>query len=209
MFPTTALEALAAVGVPGYFDTEEGLLIAHPADVSQERALSGEHVVLTPPDSMVPGWSAIAYEPDGTPDFADITVYDVPEDDITRCAQAVAQWFTDPRPSAGAVLLAALTQYGITSYDDHNGMTYAISMDPAAPAAGIRIRPHLSIGDRNGSVEHVPAAHTGWSLFAHGEDGEPVGDPLFVSGDGGLVDCDADSVAAAEVIADYLNRSAR
>ncbi|WP_208874745.1 hypothetical protein [Streptomyces sp. PBH53] len=199
MFTTTVLEALAAVSVPGYFDEDEGIVIAHPADVPQNKAKRGEHVVVFPHR----GYYVTAWEPDGTPDFTQIaTVYE--GNDVNLCARAVAQWFTTPRPSAGAVLLAALAQWGITAHSDDVGMSYAIPVDPSTRAKDVRNRPHLSVGDRNPSVEHVPAAHTGWTVFVHDENGEPVGDPVFISGDGGPVDCDADSAAAAEAIADYL-----
>ncbi|MFJ9416646.1 hypothetical protein ACIRPT_20990 [Streptomyces sp. NPDC101227] len=206
MFTTAiALEALAAVGVPAYFDEEEGLLVAHPADVPQRKALSGEHVVLSPLDLTGRGYRAAAWVPDGAPDFAETaTVYETPGSDAAQCARAVAEWFTTPRPNAGAVLLAALAEWGITAHSDDVGMSYAIPLDPATPAADVRDRPHLSVGDRNPSVGHVPAAHTGWTVFLHDEFGEPVGDPLFISGYSGPVDCATDSAAAAEAITDYL-----
>ncbi|WP_406153029.1 hypothetical protein OG217_05075 [Streptomyces sp. NBC_01023] len=210
MFTATMLEALAAADVPAYYDDEEGLLIAHSADVPQSRAPLGEHVVIQPLNRDGSGYYAVAWEPDGLPDYTEVaTVYETPGSDVDLCARAVAEWFTTPRPSAGSVLLAALIDWGITVHTDDVGMSYAIPLDPTTPAADSRNRPHLSVGDRAPSVEHVPAAHTGWTLFIHDQDGVPNGDPLFISGDRGPVDCRADSVAVAEAIADFLTLSAR
>ncbi|MFE3139705.1 hypothetical protein [Streptomyces scopuliridis] len=204
MFTTTVLEALAAAKIPAYVDEVMPYVVAHPVDVPQDEAESGEHVIVTTLDGATPIYRAEAWVPDRAPYFAPVgTVYEAPGDDPAQCARAVAEWFTTPRPSAGAVLLAALAEWGITTHSDI-GMSYAVPLDPTTPAADICNRPHLSVGDRNPSVEHVPAAHTGWTLFLHAENGEPVGDPLFISGDGGPVDCDADSAAVAEAIADFL-----
>lgn len=210
MFNATVIEALAAANVPAYYDEDEGLLVAHSADVPQGRAILGEHVVIQPRERDGGGYYAVAWEPDGLPDYTEIaTVYETPGADVNLCARAVAEWFTTPRPSAGAVLLAALAEWGITTHSDHIGMSYAVPLDPTTPAADIYNRPHLSVGDRNPSVEHVPAAHTGWTVFVHDANGEPIGDPMFISGDGGPVDCGADSAAVAEAIADFLTRPSR
>ncbi|MFE0058739.1 hypothetical protein [Streptomyces sp. NPDC059003] len=204
MFTATVLKALAAADVPAYFDEEEELLVAHRADVPQDRAKSGEHVVVTRRWNGS-GYYAVAWEPDGTADFMAIAdVYEMPGNDVNQCARAVAEWLTVPRPTAGNVLLAALAEWGITAHSDDVGMSYAIPVDQTTPAADARNRPHLSIADRNPSVDHVPAAHTGWTLFLHDENGEPIGDPLFISGDGGPVDCAADSAAVAQLIADMV-----
>ncbi|MER5301394.1 hypothetical protein ABT039_18230 [Streptomyces lasiicapitis] len=209
MFNTTVIEALAAADVPAYYDENEGLLIAHSADTPRERAILGEHVVIQPLDREGNGYCAVAWEPNGLSYYKEIaSVYETPGTDVNLCARAVAEWFTTPRPSAGDVLLAALAGWGITAHTDGIGMSYAIPVDPATPEADIRNRPHLSIGDRNPSIEHVPAAHTGWTLFLHDENGEPVSAPLYISGDGGPVSCDADSAAVAEVIADFLTSPA-
>ncbi|MFK0294282.1 hypothetical protein ACIQU6_27945 [Streptomyces sp. NPDC090442] len=209
MFNSTVLEALSGVGIPGYVDEEEGLLVAHPANVPQDRALYGEHVVVIPQNCDGSGYYAVAWGLDG-PGFEEVaTVYETPGDDVKQCAQAVAEWFTVPRPTAGGVFLAALAQWGVNGYSDDVGMTYVIPLDPATPATDVCNRPHLSVGDRYPSIDHVPAAHTGWTVFLHDECGAPVGDALFVSGDGGPVNCGADSKAAAEVIADYLTSPSR
>ncbi|WP_051819425.1 hypothetical protein [Streptomyces sp. NRRL S-920] len=209
MFNTTVIEALAAADVPAFYDEDQSLLIAHAADVPQDRAPLGEHVVIQPRDRDGGGYFAVAWEPDGLADYLEIAdVYETSGTDVDLCARAVAEWFTTPRPSAGGVLLVALAEWGITAHTDGIGMSYAIPVDPSTPEADIRNRPHLSVGDRNPSVEHVPAAHTGWTLFLHDENGEPVGDPLYISGDGGPVDCDRDSAAVAEAIADFLTSPA-
>ncbi|MEU2380310.1 hypothetical protein [Streptomyces misionensis] len=108
--------------------------------------------------------------------------------------------------TAGSVLRAALAERGVMAHTDAVGMSYAIPLDPATPACEIYIRAHLSVADRNTSIEHAPAAHTGWTVFLHDRDGVPVGDPLYIAGDGDeLIDCVAESAAAAAFIADWLN----
>ncbi|MEU1313344.1 hypothetical protein ABZ419_31235 [Streptomyces cinnamoneus] len=64
MFNTTVLEALADAGIPAYFDEDEGILIAHPTDVPQDQAKSGDHVMVTPRRDGT-GYYATAWEPDG------------------------------------------------------------------------------------------------------------------------------------------------
>lgn len=102
MFTATMLEALAAADVPAYYDDEEGLLIAHSADVPQSRAPLGEHVVIQPLNRDGSGYYAVAWEPDGLPDYTEVaTVYETPGSDVDLCARAVAEWFTTPvRPLA-------------------------------------------------------------------------------------------------------------
>ncbi|MGI5337750.1 hypothetical protein ACQEVS_10275 [Streptomyces sp. CA-181903] len=206
-FNATALDALTAAGTPAYLDQEEGFVIAHPADVPKEQATAGHHVTVAR-GPYGRGYCATAWESHGNTDFLEVaTVFE--GDDLTLCVRAVAEWFTTPRPTAGAMLLAALAQWDITAYGDGLGMSYAIPLDPATPASCVHHRPHLSVGDSAPSVEHVPASHTGWVVSLHDEDGSPVGDPLFNNDRRGLVDCAADSAAAAEVIADYFSRPTR
>jgi hypothetical protein len=66
---------------------------------------------------------------------------------------------------------------------------------------GRRTYGRLSIANRSGSVSHVPAAHTGWSILLHDERGEAVGGPVYIAGNGGLVDCAQDSATAAAFVA--------
>lgn len=214
MFTLTVLEALAAAGVPAYLD-EEGFVVAHPVDVPRDSALKGEHLLLCGVDGRPFGDTDLghrvtAWRPDPVWDFDEIdTVCEALRRDADQCARTAAEWFSTPRPSAGAVLRTALTTRGITAHSDHLGMSYAIPLNPTTATADIYTGPHLSIGDRNPSVDHMPSAHTGWTVFEHDANGEPIGAPLFISGDGGPVDCTADSTAAAEAIADFLTRSAR
>ncbi|MGW1275568.1 hypothetical protein ACWD4V_01235 [Streptomyces tsukubensis] len=209
MSRTVILEALATAGVAAYVD-DDGLLIAHPADVPRDKALCGEFIILATLDGSQDWYRAEAWVLYGGDFFEPIaTVFDMLIPAPVQCARAVAEWVTTPRPSAGAVLLAALAEWGITLPGEDAGSSYAVPLDPATPAKDVHNRPHLSVGDRDDSVEHVPAAHTGWSVFLHDEDGSPVGDPLFISGDGGPVDCHADSTAVAEFIADFLSRPTR
>ncbi|MFB6529875.1 hypothetical protein [Streptomyces sp. NPDC056399] len=210
MFNTIVAEALTAAGVPWFIEEGEDLLIAHRPGTTEDEAIHSEQVTVTRYNSGKPGYVAVAYEPDGLPDYAEIgIVFDAPRGDIHQCARAVAEWFAEPRPTAGGVLLAALAERGITAHSDDVGMSYAIPVDPATPAADVRNGLHLTVGDRNPSVEHVPAAHTGWTLFLHDQNGEPVGNPLFSSGDGETpVDCTADSSAVANIIASVVNHPA-
>ncbi|MCX4682339.1 hypothetical protein OG413_44970 [Streptomyces sp. NBC_01433] len=106
--------------------------------------------------------------------------------------------------TAGAMLLDALAAYDVRAHSDAIGMTYAVAFEPDTPSWRVRSSFHLSVGDRASSVEHAPAAHTGWTVFVHDDQGEPLGDPLYIAGDGDLVDCAADSAAAAMLMADYL-----
>ncbi|MEW1700782.1 hypothetical protein [Streptomyces sp. NPDC091278] len=133
------------------------------------------------------------------------------DDGAALVARAVTEWLAEFRPTAGTVLLAALATQGITAYSgDDFGMSYVIPLDPATPGPDVRNHLHLSIGDRNPSVEHVPAAHTGWTAFLYDEDGSPVGAPVFTSGDGTTpVDCAADSGAAARALAAFLANPTR
>lgn len=210
MFNTIVTEALTAAGVPCFIEEGEDLLIAHRPGTTEDEAVFAEQVAVTPYNSGKPGFLAMAYEPNGLPDYAEIgAVFDAPRGDVHQCARAVAEWFAEPRPTAGGVLLAALAERGITAHSDGVGMSYAMPVDPATPAADVRNKLHLSVGDRNPSVEHVPAAHTGWTLFLHDQNGEPVGNPLFISGDGETpVDCAADSAAVADIIASVVKRPA-
>jgi hypothetical protein len=122
-----------------------------------------------------------------------------------QCARAVAEWFSSPRPTAGALLLGALAEYGIRADSDDVGMSCAVAFDRETPSWNVRSSFHLSVGDRAPSVDHVPASHTGWTVFVHDDRGEPIGEPLYIAGGGGLVDCAADSATAAARIADYIS----
>ncbi|MER7223397.1 hypothetical protein [Streptomyces rubradiris] len=204
------LSALSDIGVPAFYDQGEMVVLAHPAGTSRNHVVTGEHVTITVlGDRTV---KATAWKP-GSPDYHPIAdVYESPAGETTlaqeaaQSAAAVAQWFTEPRPTAGGVLLAALAEHGITHVADHRGMSYAVPVDPDTQSADAYNGPHLSIADRSASVDHVPAAHTGWSIFTHDRNGEPVGDPIYIAGDGRVLDCHADSRAAAAFVAAYLAR---
>ncbi|MFI9052482.1 hypothetical protein [Streptomyces sp. NPDC053427] len=208
------LSALADAGVAAYLDPEDRVIYAHPTSVPQSKALDGMHVMIAIeeawfPSSDAPPMRASAWVPDGSPDFHELgTVYASIEarplaEEAARCAQAVADWLAGRL--AGFVLLAALAEYGITP-GDGLAITYSSHSDSyevLLPLPGDQYA-RLVVADRDGSVRHVPAAHTGWSVFLHDEHGEPLGDPVYIAGDGAFVDCAEDSAAAAAVIADYL-----
>lgn len=211
----TIMSALATAGVGAFWESEEGMLIAHPLTNVQDTALNGEHVMIEWSGVGIPAeerttLEATVWRPDGTGDFdRTATAYSTPDSralnvEAEQCARAVAQWFAEPRPTAGGMLLAALAEYGITTYDDHRGETYGIPVYQDTEPMHIRKGFHLSVGDRGSMVSHVPAAHTGWSVFVHNDEGEPIGDPLYISGDGGLTDCEEDSAAAAAAIAEFI-----
>ncbi|MER6232542.1 hypothetical protein ABT169_25905 [Streptomyces sp. NPDC001616] len=213
----TITSALTAAGVGAFWEPEDGMLIAHPLTTNPDNALNSEHI-LVEWSGAVPNASAgeratleaTVWAPDGTPDFTQLaTAYSTPDgrplgEEAAQCARAVAEWFAEPRLTAGGMLLAALAEYGITTYDEHLGMSYAVPVDQEAAPGHIHSSFHLSLGDREPMVAHVPSAHTGWTIFVHDDQGEPIGDPLYFAGDGGLVDCAKDSATAAAVIADYI-----
>ncbi|TLQ39207.1 hypothetical protein [Streptomyces marianii] len=104
------LDALRSADVAGFYDGEEGVVYAHPLHVAQDRALEEPHVMLqvfTAADGWPDGFSAVAFEPDGSGSFREVaTVFEshgVPGEQMVTCgATAVAEWFTDLRPPAGA-----------------------------------------------------------------------------------------------------------
>ncbi|MFE9137817.1 hypothetical protein [Streptomyces sp. NPDC007355] len=219
--PATVLSTLRAAGVGAYFDPEQRVVFAHSAAVAQDDALNGEHIMLRwsacnpgHPHQDRARFEATAWIPDGRPEFHELgTVYTTPMPrdlviEAEQCARAVTEWFSSPRPTAGALLLAALAEYGIRAESDDVGMSYAVAFDPETPSWNVRSGFHLSVGDRDPSVDHVPASHTGWTVCVHDDQGEPIGDPLYIAGSGGLVDCTSDSAAAAAVIAAAHERPA-
>ncbi|MFF0170257.1 hypothetical protein [Streptomyces prasinus] len=135
---------------------------------------------------------------------AERTLMTRPADQLAECVEAIAEWVTNPLPTAGSVLLAALAEYGVTAYPDGLGMSYTIPLDPNTPELEICNRPHLTVADRSPLTDHDPADHTGWMVWLHDENGEPVGDALYAAGDGDRVDCTAESAEAAGFIADWL-----
>ncbi|MFE1270594.1 DUF6884 domain-containing protein [Streptomyces sp. NPDC058758] len=111
-----------------------------------------------------------------------------------------------PVPAARARLLAALGEYGIvpgrelSCVYDTGSAHYQVPIPFTRGAVGF-----LSIVGRDGSVDHPAGEHTGWSMLLHDECGDPVGDPVHISGDGSTVlDCLADSAALAAVVADWI-----
>ncbi|MGW7089996.1 hypothetical protein ACWGH2_41805 [Streptomyces sp. NPDC054871] len=209
------LSACKDIGVAAYFNPWDGVIYAHPNDVPQSKALDGMHVMIAIeeasfPSSEAPPMRVSAWVPDGAPDFHDLgTIYASDggrpvAEEAARCARATADWFAGRM--AGLVLLEALAEYGITP-GDRLSITYSSHSDTydvllPLPRDGYA---RLVIADRDGSVKHVPAAHTGWSVTLHDERGELVGgDPVYVSGDGTPLDCAEDSADAAAFVAEWL-----
>ncbi|WP_433860249.1 hypothetical protein [Streptomyces kronopolitis] len=208
------LSACEDIGVAAFFDPGDRVIFAHPTDVPQSEALNGMHIMIaieeaTLPSSEAPPMRVSAWVPDGPPDFCELgTVYASDgghpvAEEAARCARAAADWLAGRM--AGLLLLEALAEYGITpgnglsiTYSSHSD-TYDVLLP--LPRAGYA---RLVIADRDGSVRHVPAAHTGWSITLHDEHGELVGDPVHISGDGTPLDCAEDSAATAAFIADFI-----
>lgn len=100
---------------------------------------------------------------------------------------------SDTRPqTAGDLLLAALTRREITP--EREPLSYRIPLDPDAPTGA-----HLYVADSNPDVDHAPAEHTGWIVYVHDDNGEPLGVIYSTAGDQS-VDCAEDSEKAAEAI---------
>ncbi|MEU6632923.1 hypothetical protein ABZ905_32255 [Streptomyces parvus] len=207
------LDALEAVDVPAFFDSEEWVIYAHPKTVTQAEALNHTHIMIdwqeSPDHSLI---RAIAERPDGPSDFQVIgTVYETPvrrsrAEEASVCARAAAEWLHAPGKTAGSVLLNALADYGIAPGDG-----LAVTYGPHSDTYDVFLplpdgeRARLSVADRNGSLKHVPAAHTGWSVVLHDERGELVGEPVvWASGDGSPLDCAEDSAAVAAFLADVV-----
>ncbi|MEW1930488.1 hypothetical protein [Streptomyces sp. NPDC088360] len=212
-----ATRALAEWGITAHRDDDAGsswLTVGY--DQTRKgfpRVLSAPYVVLylysdadeeeiTVDRAPVTGdeWTVLAGDGSG----AERELITRPADRFAECVEAIADWVTNPLPTAGSVLRAALAEHGVTVHTDGIGLSYAIPVDPATPAQEIYNRAHLSVADRNPSIEHDPVHHTGWTVFVHDANGEPVGDPLYIAGNGAPVDCTADSAAAAAFIADWF-----
>ncbi|MFI7087563.1 hypothetical protein ACIBUR_28705 [Streptomyces anulatus] len=215
----TVLSALHAVGVPAFFDHEEDVVIAHHETIGPEEALDHPHIMLAwttagsdQSHADAASVRAVAEEPNGGPDFHEVgTVYESPVRrslavEAETCARAVAEWLSAPANApAGDVLLAALGQYGIQPGEALSVSRTAHSDLYEAPLRLGQGHGRLTVADRDGSVRHLQAGHTGWSILLHDESGDPVGDPVFITGDGEEpVDCAEDSASAAAVLADWL-----
>ncbi|MEU0857456.1 hypothetical protein ABZ352_18735 [Streptomyces griseofuscus] len=212
------LSALSAAdGAAGFFDQEDRAIYAHPTSVPRANALDALHVMIDyetfdpeQPYADRALFTATAWIPDGAPDYHQVgTVYSTDvrrpfAEEAARCAQAVADWFAQPGRTAGSVLLAALEEYGITPGDGLSVAYGAHSDTYDIPVLLGEAYGRLSVADRDGSLRHLPGAHTGWSVFLHDEHGEPLGDPVYLAGTDCTVDCAEDSAAAAALIADWL-----
>ncbi|MFI1312903.1 hypothetical protein ACH4TS_22575 [Streptomyces albidoflavus] len=205
------LDALRRAGVAGFYDAEEGVVIAHPSHVPQERALTKPHVLLqvfTASDGWPDGFSAVAWTPDDAVGLREVaTVFEthgVPGPQaVDRGAQSVAEWFAEPRPTAGAELMRALAEHGITPAV--RDTAFAVPLTPELPTARGRSIGHLVIADRAGSTGHVPAAHRGWIVSRHDSAGEPVGHPIFgAPAARGWPDCSTDSAHVAAFVAGFI-----
>ncbi len=221
-----AVQALTEWGITAHDDEDAGRswliigwdqsaarfphMLAEPYMVLYLYNDADDDLTITRPPVQGDRWHVVAG--DGTGVERTLTTYQAGH--LDECVTAIAEWVTDPlptagapMPTAGAVLLAALTQRGITVHTDWVGMSYAVPLDSATPAPTVRDRPHLSVADRNCSIDHAAADHTGWTVFLHGESGNPIGDPLYIAGDGAPINCAADSTMTAEFIANLLNRA--
>ncbi|MFE2314140.1 hypothetical protein ACFXC8_13255 [Streptomyces sp. NPDC059441] len=215
-----ARKALAEWGITAYLDDEPLLdggrntWLVIPRDQAAGQMSEGPYLVLAlyngdddewPMDQRPPVRRGDEWRVDiGDGGGIEKGLMDRPAERLADCIERIAEWVTNPLPTAGSVLLAELAKYGIAAHTDI-GLSYAIPVDPATPAAEAFSRAHLSVADRNPSIEHDPAFHTGWTVFVHDEDGTPIGDPRYIAGDGEQpVDCTADSVLCAAYISDWL-----
>ncbi|MFD0352973.1 hypothetical protein ACFVHW_04375 [Streptomyces sp. NPDC127110] len=209
----TVLAVLKNVGLAGFCDNECYAVYAHPLDVPRERVFDSAHMMIqwATDDLEQPhtydrsSFRASLWEKEDRYFYEMYSIYATPvrqpfKAEAERCARAVAEWFREPEHTAGAMLLAALAEYGILPGSREDSDTYDV------PVAFTRERHgHLSIADRSGTVQHSTSVHTGWSILLHDERGECVGDPVYISGDGRMViDCAADSDRAAALVADWL-----
>ncbi|MGC5236881.1 hypothetical protein [Streptomyces albogriseolus] len=94
--------------------------------------------------------------------------------------------------TGGTLLLAALMHREITP--GRESLSYRIPLDPDAPTGA-----HLYVADSNLDVDHASAEHTGWVVYVHDDNGEPLGVIYSTAGDQ-TVDCVTDSEKAAEAI---------
>ncbi|MDX3068961.1 MULTISPECIES: hypothetical protein [Streptomyces] len=221
---STVLRSLSAAGLGAHFDREEGVVIAYPAAVPKANALDGVHVTVQwnttgrqqKSREAQARFSASAWTPDGPPDFHEVTSVHTTAApgplaaEAEVCARAVAAWLAHPASTAGNTLLAALAVHGITP-DNGLSVTYGAHSDQISVTVRLGRDTYgtLVVADRAGSLRHVPAQHTGWSVFLHDERGDVVGDPVYITGDGGRVDCAQDSSAAARFIAACLSAPLR
>lgn len=229
------LKALTAAGVPAFYDEGDDVIYAHPDSVTQDQTFHHAHVMInwtkTYPDSIAETYVAVTlWKPDGLTDFDQInTLYATPgqgplAEEAQRAAQAAADWMANRR--ADGLLLNALAEYGLLPArgalmtPDQFDTVCALAKNGTPPVTGVLISAdridipisfghgewgRLSIADRACSVQHVPSVHTGWSMFLHDEHGEPVGDPVFISGgNDAFVDCAADSAELAAAAADWV-----
>ena len=219
-YVTAILTALTGTNVTGHYDQEMDTVFAYPAGTPQDQALHGGHVMIDceTSDTTTGGGeqqvqfdvTAWTHGRTGSPLPTDVYQTPTPRTltaEAQQCVKAVVEHFTVPRPTAGTLLSAALAKHGIIPVCDDPGMIYVVPLDPDTATADAYTSPRLSIGDRNASTGHLPAAHTGWTVFPHDGNGglAGFGEPLYIAGDGELVvDCTEDAATAAAVIAGYL-----
>lgn len=137
-------------------------------------------------------------------DYIDVPVQAVRDLIAAHGGEHEDQVIPEPPTTAGEILLTALANLDIPVHTDGMSPSYAIPQDETTPEREVYNRPHLLVADRAPSVEHPATAHTGWVVFEHDATGQPVGDALYTGGNGGPVDCAADSEAAADAINDWL-----
>ncbi|MFJ2218257.1 hypothetical protein ACIQVO_38680 [Streptomyces sp. NPDC101062] len=197
----TATRALAAWGITAHIEEdarESWLVIVRDQSTGTPPGPFEPHAVVR----LHEGGQARVMVTDATGAERHLTTR--PLEQLAECAADIAEWVSDPNPTAGSVLLAALAEHGVAAHTDRVGMSYAIPLDPATPTADVYNHAHLRVTDRSPSIEHDPAVHTGWTVWHHDENGEPAWNPLYIARDGEPVDCWAESAIAAAVITDWL-----
>ncbi|MFJ4342654.1 hypothetical protein [Streptomyces sp. NPDC088915] len=100
--------------------------------------------------------------------------------------------------TAGDVLRAALADWDLVPVVDVSA--FAFPLDLGARTLG---GPYIAVADCEPTTEGPVDEHTGWLAVVLDEDGEPV-KTLHDGTSTGPVDCAADSIAVAAVIAAFL-----
>ncbi|WP_327359737.1 hypothetical protein [Streptomyces sp. NBC_01304] len=209
------VNAIRQAGPGAFYDAEDGVVIAHRGDVAQELAVTGAHLVLQlhrASDGWSDGFTVTAWAPGLRGDLSEVAqVFAcrglLSDELVERGARAVSEWLSEPRPSAGALLLAALAEQGIVPV--RSGSSYVVPLLPGVTGEAVWSSEYLRISGQSWAGDHVPAAHIGWAISRHPNpdhaNGNPVcatvyPTPLYPA----RGECATDSANTAAYVADRL-----